>query len=78
MRRTDRLIMEQQLANNLPLMINITKRNQIMLATICGMCSIKNVKTFRRMLDKIALVASHRIYLARRSSEWTGGQLVKP
>ena len=69
-------------AHNMPLEIGsrgvITKRNHMVLATICGMCGIKNVKTFRRTLGKIALVASHRIYLARRSSEWTGGQLVKP
>ena len=69
-------------AHNMPLEIGsrgvITARNHMVLATICGMCGIKNVKTFRRTLGKIALVASDRIYLARRSSEWTGGQLVKP
>ena len=69
-------------AHNMPLEIGsrgvITKRNHMVLATICGMCGIKNVETFRRTLGKIALVASHRIYLARRSSEWSGGQLVKP
>ena len=84
--RYDRLTLDLKAlgytAHNMPLEIGsrgvITKRNHMVLATICGMCGIKNVKTFRRTLGKIALVASHRIYLARRSSEWTGGQLVKP
>ena len=39
----------------------ITKRNHMVLATICGMGGIKNAKTFRRTLGKIGLVASHRI-----------------
>ena len=69
-------------AHNMPLEIGsrgvITTRNHTVLATVCGMCNIKNTKTFRRTLGKIALVASHRIYLARRSSDWSGGQLVKP
>ena len=58
--------------HNMPLEIGsrglITARNHMVLATICGMVGSKNVKTFRRTLGKIALVAFHRIYLARRSS----------
>ena len=69
-------------ALNMPLEIGsrgvITARNHTVLATVCGMCGIKNVKTFRRTLGKIALLGSHRIYLARKSSEWSGGDLIKP
>ena len=83
--RYDRLTLDLKAlgyrALNMPLEIGsrgvITERNHTVLATMCGLCHIKNVKTFRRTLGKISLVASHRIYLARRSSEWSGGQLVK-
>ena len=42
------------------------------------MCGIRDVKKLRRTLGKIALIASHRIYLARKSSDWSSGELVKP
>ena len=82
--RYDRLTLDMKalgyLAMNMPLEVGcrgvITARNHVVLATICGLCKIKNIKSFRRTLGKIAVVASHRIYLARRSSEWSGGQLV--
>ena len=68
-------------ALNIPLEIGsrgvITARNHTVLADVCGLCGIKNLKTFRRTLGKISLLGSHRIYLARRSSEWSGGPLIK-
>ena len=83
--RYDRLTLDLKAlgykALNMPLEIGsrgvITARNHTVLATLCGICHIKNIKQLRRTLGKIALVASHRIYLARRSNEWSGGQLVK-
>mgnify|MGYP007025700188 CR=1 FL=1 len=69
-------------ALNMPLEIGsrgvISARNHTVLADVCGMCGIKSLKTFRRTLGKISLLGSHRIYLARRSSEWSGGALIKP
>ena len=56
----------------------ITARNHSVLAMVANMCRIRDLKTFRRTLGKIALVASHRIYLARNSSEWCSGKLVQP
>ena len=56
----------------------ITARNHAVLAMVAGMTGIRNVKTLRRTLGKIALLASHRIYLARNSPEWSSGKLVTP
>ena len=33
----------------------ITARNHTVLADVCGLCGIKNLKTFRRTLGKISL-----------------------
>ena len=60
-------------AYNTPLEIGargvITARNHAVLAMVASMCRIRNLKTFRRTLGKIALVASYRIYLARNSPD---------
>ena len=56
----------------------ITARNIEVLAMVARMCGIRDLKRFRRTLGKISLVASHRIYLARNSSDWSSGELVKP
>ena len=56
----------------------ITARNHAVLAMVASMCGIRNLKTFRRTLGKIALVASYRIYLARNSPDWSSGKLVSP
>ena len=48
------------------------------LAMVASMCGIRDVLKLRRTLGKIALIASHRIYLARNSSDWSSGELVKP
>ena len=69
-------------ALNMPLEIGsrgvITARNHMVLANVCNICGIRNLKSFRRTLGKISLLGSHRIYLAQRSSEWSGGPLIKP
>lgn len=60
-------------AYNTPLEIRargvITARNHAVLAMVTSMCRIRNLKTFRRTLGKIALVASYRINLARNSPD---------
>ena len=56
----------------------ITARNHTVLAMVASMCGIRNVKTLRRTLGKIALVASYRIYLARNSPDWSSDKLVSP
>ena len=53
-------------------------RNHMVLASVASMCGIRDLSVLRRTLGKISLVASHRIYLARASSEWTSGDFVKP
>ena len=69
-------------ALNTPLEIGsrgvITARNHMVLASVASMCGIRDLKNFRRTLGKISLLASHRIYLARASSEWTSGDFIKP
>ena len=56
----------------------ITARNHPVLAMVAGMCRIRDVKKLRRTIGNIALVASHRIYLARNSNDWSSRELVKP
>ena len=53
----------------------ITARNHTVLAEVCSMCGINNLKTFRNTLGKISLLGSHRIYLARSVVE---GHLSRP
>ena len=69
-------------ALNIPLEIGsrgvITSRNNTVLATVASMCGIRDLKVLRRTLCKISLLASHRIYLARASREWTGGEYIRP
>ena len=69
-------------ALNMPLEIGargvITVRNHMVLATVASMYGIRNMLVLRRSLGKISLMASHRIYLARASSDWTSGDFVKP
>ena len=68
--------------HNMPLEIGArgvtTARNHTVLATLARMCQIRDLKSFRRTLGKISLVGSYRIYLARGSTEWTGGPFIKP
>ena len=69
-------------ALNMPLEIGsrgvVTARNHMVLASVASMCGIRDLKVLRRTLGKISLVASHRIYLARASREWTSGDFVRP
>ena len=48
-----------------------------MLANLAQFAGIRDLKNFRRTLGKISLVGSYRIWLARRSQEWSSGELIK-
>ena len=54
----------------------IDKRNSLVLETICNLIGIKAHQRLKGALGRIALLGSYRIYLARRSSEWNGGELI--
>ena len=66
--------------SNMPLEIGcrgvIDKRNSLVLETVCNLVNIKAQLRLKGALGRIALLGSYRIYLARRSSEWNGGELI--
>ena len=66
--------------SNTPLEIGcrgvIDKRNSLVLETICNLFNIRAHQRLECALGRIALLGSYRIYLARRSSEWSGGELI--
>ena len=66
---------------NLPLEVGcrgvINARNHLVLETICNLIKIRAYKKLLSSLGRIALLGSYRIWLARQSQEWTGGDLIK-
>ena len=66
---------------NLPLEIGcrgvINKRNHLVLETICNLVKIRGRKRLVAALGRIALFGSYRIWQARHSQQWTGGELIK-
>ena len=66
---------------NLPLEVGcrgvINARNCGILAVLCSTIGIRGLKQLKTALGKIALVGSYRIWLARRSQEWSPGELVR-
>ena len=67
-------------ARNLPLEIGcrgvIDKRSALVLETICNLIGIRALQKLKGALSRIALLGSYRIFLARRSPEWSGGELI--
>ena len=65
---------------NMPLEIGcrgvIDKRSALVLETICNLVGIKALQKLKGALSRIALLGSYRIFLARRSPEWSGGELI--
>ena len=55
----------------------INKRNHLVLETICNLVKIRGRKKLSASLGRIALLGSYRIWLARHSQQWTGGELIK-
>ena len=67
--------------SNLPLEIGcrgvISARNSLVMETICNIIKIPSKQKLKGALGRIALQGSYRIWLARRSQEWSGGELIK-
>ena len=65
---------------NLPLEIGcrgvINARNHLVLETLFNMFKIRARKRPIASLGRIALLGSYRIWLARQSQEWSGGDLI--
>ena len=66
---------------NLPLEIGcrgvINRKNHLVLETVCNLVKIRGRKKLSASLGRIALLGSYRIWLARHSQQWTGGELIK-
>ena len=66
---------------NLPLEIGcrgvINARNSLVMETICNIIKIPSKQKLKGALGRIALQGSYRIWLARRSQEWSGGELIR-
>ena len=83
--RYDRLCLDLEEAglevSNTPLEIGargyINPRNMTVLASVLSLCRVKNFKKFTRTLGKISLIGSYKVWLARRTNEWSPGQLVR-
>ena len=82
--RYERLTEDLKLAGyntlNLPLEIGcrglVNSRNTGVLASICSMVGIRGFQKLRGTLGKIALLGSYRIWLARKSQDWSPGDLI--
>ena len=65
---------------NMPLEVGcrgvIDKRNALTLETICNLVGIKAQQRLKGALAWIALLGPYQIYLARKSPEWSGGDLI--
>ena len=65
---------------NMPLEVGcrgvIDKRNALTLETICNLVGIKAQQRLKGALAWIALLGSYQIYFARKSPEWSGGDLI--
>ena len=83
--RYDRLTLDLEAAGlqafNTPLEIGargyINQRNMAVLATISAICRVRKYKKLCQTLGKISLVASYKIWLARRSTDWAPGQFIR-
>ena len=52
-------------------------RNHLVLEDICNLVRIRARKKLIGSLGRIALLGSYRIWLARYSQEWSGGELIR-
>ena len=83
--RYDRLTLDLEeaglKAHNMPLEVGargyINPRNMSVLATVAKVCKVRNFKKMCQTVGKISLIASYKIWLARRSSDWAPGSFVK-
>ena len=83
--RYDRLTLDLEGAGlkayNMPLEVGargyINPQNMAVLASIASVCKVKNYRKLCKTVSKISLVASYKIWLARRSNDWAPGQFIK-
>ena len=65
---------------NMPLEIGcrgvVDSRNSGVLAAVCSMVGIRGFKKLRGTLARLALLGSYRIWLARKSQDWSPGELI--
>ena len=65
---------------NLPLEIGcrgvLNARNSVVLETLCNLIRIPGRQKLKGALGRIALLGSYRIWLARNSQDWSGGDLI--
>ena len=68
-------------AYNMPLEVGargyINPQNMAVLASIASVCKVRNYRKLCKTVSKISLVASYKIWLARRSNDWAPGQFIK-
>ena len=55
----------------------INARNHLVLEKLFNMFKIRARKRPSASLSRIALLGSYRIWLARQSQEWSGGDLIR-
>ena len=55
----------------------ISPRNKGVLACISSLCKVKDYKRLVSTVGKISLLGSYKVWLARRSSVWSPGQLIR-
>ena len=54
----------------------VNSRNHCVLAEVCSMVGIRGLKRLRGTLARLALLGSYRIWLARKSQDWSPGELI--
>ena len=79
-KRYERLTEDLKSHGNMPLEIGcrgvVDSRNSSVLAAVCLMVGIRGFKKVQGALSKMAMLGSYRIWLARRSQEWSSEELI--
>ena len=57
---------------------HITPRNKSTLTWLCSLVRERKVSRFTSNVSKLALLGSYTVWVARRSPDWSAGNLLKP
>ena len=57
---------------------HINPRNQSTLTWLCSLARERKISKFISTTSKLALLGSYSIWVARRSPDWSAGNLLKP
>ena len=57
---------------------HISQRNKSTLTWLCSIAKEKKVSKFISTTSKLALLGSYTVWVARRSPDWSAGNLLKP